>query len=112
MRFEGEFDLMPFTCIVDPERLRMIMPEAAQISLPSEMRFLLDAQMAEADIIVLNKIDLLTKEELEKREANARAAADSQVMADIVEDTLEEVKEKYNLKSRTNKRKHRSCLSI
>ena len=103
---------MPFTCIVDPERLRMIMPEAAQISLPSEMRFLLDAQMAEADIIVLNKIDLLTKEELEKREANARAAADSQVMADIVEDTLEEVKEKYNLKSRTNKRKHRSCLSI
>lgn len=70
----GEFDLMPFTCIVDPERLRMIMPEAAQISLPSEMRFLLDAQMAEADIIVLNKIDLLTKEELEKREAFIRSA--------------------------------------
>ena len=66
-REAGEFDLMPFTCIVDPERLRMIMPEAAQINLPTEMRFLLDAQMAEADLIVLNKKDLLSSDELEKR---------------------------------------------
>lgn len=66
---KGEFDLMPFTCIVDPERLRMIMPESAQLNLPSEMRFLLDAQMKEADLIVLNKIDTLTAEEIEKRVA-------------------------------------------
>lgn len=62
--YPGEFDLMPFTCVVDPERLRMILPERASINLPEEMRFLLDAQMAEADLIVLNKIDLLTPEEL------------------------------------------------
>ena len=55
----GEFDLMPFTCIVDPERIRMIMPENADINLPEEMKFLLDAQMAEADLIVLNKIDTI-----------------------------------------------------
>lgn len=61
----GQFQLMPFTCIVDPERLRMIMPEKADINLPVEMRFLLDAQMAEADLIVLNKIDLLSKENIE-----------------------------------------------
>jgi|LSQX01.3.fsa_nt_gb G3E family GTPase len=66
-RRPGEFDLMPFTCIVDPERLRLLMPEAEQINLPAEMRFLLEAQMAEADIIVLNKVDLISVEEQEKR---------------------------------------------
>ena len=66
-REPGQFELMPFTCIVDPERLRMIMPEAAGLNLPDEMRFLLDAQMAEADLIVLNKIDTLTQEEKNAR---------------------------------------------
>lgn len=58
----GEFWLMPFTCVVDPERIRMIMPEQADINLPVEMKFLLDAQMAEADLIVLNKTDTVTPE--------------------------------------------------
>ena len=52
-----EFELMPFTCIVDPERLKMLMDGEDNINLPAEMRFLLNAQMAEADLIVLNKID-------------------------------------------------------
>jgi G3E family GTPase len=68
-REPGEFELMPFTCIVDPERLRMLMPEAAGLNLPEEMRFLLDAQMAEADLIVLNKSDLLAPGELDERMA-------------------------------------------
>ena len=59
-REPDEFELMPFTCIVDPERMRMLMEGEGDINLPGEMRFLLDAQMAEADLIVLNKIDLLT----------------------------------------------------
>lgn len=62
----GEFDLMPFTCIVDPERIRMVMPEKADIHLPEELRFLLDAQMAEADLIVLNKIDTISEAEAEE----------------------------------------------
>ena len=65
-REPGEFDLMPFTCIVDPERIRMIMPEAADINLPIELSFLLDAQMKEADLIVLNKIDTITEERKEE----------------------------------------------
>lgn len=72
-RRPGEFDLMPFTCIVDPERLRMLMPEEEQINLPAEMRFLLEAQMAEADLIVLNKIDLISAEERKKRMAFIKA---------------------------------------
>lgn len=62
--YPGEYDLMPLLCVVDPERLRMILPERASINLPEEMRFLLDTQMAEADLIVLNKADLLSAEEL------------------------------------------------
>lgn len=61
---KDEFDLMPFTCLVDPERLRMVMPEQADIHLPEEMKFLLDAQMAEADLIVLNKIDTISEAEV------------------------------------------------
>ena len=54
---------MPFMCIVDPERIKMIMPQGEDINLPEEMKFLLDAQMAEADIIVLNKIDTISDAE-------------------------------------------------
>lgn len=61
--YPDEFDLLPFTCVVDPERLKMILPERASINLPEEMRFLLGAQMAEADLIVLNKVDVLTNAE-------------------------------------------------
>lgn len=65
-REPGEFELMPFTCIVDPERIRMIMPEAADINLPAELSFLLDAQMKEADLIILNKIDTISEERKEE----------------------------------------------
>jgi G3E family GTPase len=93
-REAGEFDLMPFTCIVDPERLRMIMPEAAQINLPTEMRFLLYAQMAEADLIVLNKKDLLSGDEIEKRVAFIKASYPDtpvMVMSALTGDGVDEV---------------------
>lgn len=61
-----EFELLPFTCIVDPERMKMVMPENDGINLPEEMKFLLDAQMAEADLIVLNKIDTISEEEADR----------------------------------------------
>lgn len=63
---KDEFTLAPFTVITDPERLRMIMPEQADINLPEELKFLLDAQLKEADCIVLNKTDLMTDEEVER----------------------------------------------
>lgn len=103
-----EFDLMPFTCIVDPERLRMIMPEHAKLHLPSEMCFLLDAQMAEADLIVLNKKDLLSEEELEKRLAFLHTAyPDIPVMAmsALTGDGVDEVAD--YLMSHTSAAKHK-----
>ena len=62
--YPDQYDLLPFVCLVDPERLRMILPERANINLPEEMRFLLNAQLAEADLIVLNKTDMLYEDEL------------------------------------------------
>ena len=64
--YSDEYTLAPFTVITDPERLRMIMPEQADINLPDELKFLLDAQLKEADCIVLNKIDLMTDEEVDR----------------------------------------------
>lgn len=61
-----EFTLSPFTVIVDPERLRMIMPEKADINLPEELVYLLKLQLEEADLVVLNKCDLLTQADVER----------------------------------------------
>ena len=62
--YGDEFNLAPFIVIADPERLRMIMPENADINLPEEMKYLFNAQLVEADAIVLNKIDTLSNNEL------------------------------------------------
>ena len=69
-----EFILAPFTVIVDPERLRMIMPEHADINLPDELVYLLQLQLEEADLIVLNKCDTLTPEGIESCMEFLRAA--------------------------------------
>lgn len=65
--YPGKYDLLPLTCLVDPMRLRMILPGDARdtINLPEEMRFLLNAQLLEADLIVLNKCDLIDDGERE-----------------------------------------------
>lgn len=82
--YPGRFDLLPLTCLVDPMRLRMMLPGDARkdINLPEEMRFLLNAQLLEADLIVLNKCDLIDDEERASDLAFIRAAyPDTPVMA-------------------------------
>ena len=54
--YKDDYTLAPFTVVTDPERLRMIMPEQADINLPEELKFLLDAQLKEADCVVLNSL--------------------------------------------------------
>ena len=58
--------LSPFMVVVDPERLRMLLPEKADIHLPEELVYLMKLQLEEADLVVLNKIDLLTEEEIQR----------------------------------------------
>ena len=80
--YPGKYDLLPLVCLVDPVRLRMVLPDAADIHLPEEMRFVLNAQLAEADLIVLNKCDLIDDEERESDLAFIRTAyPDTPVMA-------------------------------
>ena len=67
--YPGEFTLCPFTAVADPERLRTLMPEQADLHLPEEMRFLFDAQLREAEVILLNKIDTLTPAQREEYRA-------------------------------------------
>lgn len=64
--YDGEFELAPFTVIADPERLRMIMPEKADINLPEELVYLLRLQLEEADLVVLNKCDLLSEADIQR----------------------------------------------
>jgi len=61
--YPEEFCLCPFTAVADPERLRSLMPPQADLNLPEEMRFLFDAQLREAELILLNKIDTLSETE-------------------------------------------------
>lgn len=81
-REPGEFDLLPFTCVVDPRLLRLAIRGRDDGTIPKEMQFLLRAQMAEAELIVLNKTDLLEQEEQERQLAFLRAQySDTPVMA-------------------------------
>lgn len=74
--------LAPFMVIVDPERLRMLLPERADIHLPEELVYLMKLQLEEADLVVLNKIDLLSDEEIERDVAFLKEACpDVPVMA-------------------------------
>jgi G3E family GTPase len=48
---------------VDPERVRDFLLEERRTSFPEEVSYLFKKQIEEADIIVLNKVDLLTENE-------------------------------------------------
>jgi len=58
--------LAPFTVLVDPERIKMLLPEGEDINLPEEIKYLMQLQLEEADLVVLNKIDLISEEERER----------------------------------------------
>jgi hypothetical protein len=53
--FRDRFDLAPLTVLVEPHRLQEI--EGA--AFPDEVAYILDRQLAEADLVVLNKVDLV-----------------------------------------------------
>ncbi len=53
-KYPGQFALAPFTVLIEPENLALLRSGQA-----GDMGFILDAQLREADLIVLNKCDLL-----------------------------------------------------
>ena len=80
------FRLAPFSVLVDPDRVRAILePSSSTTDLPvfpDNVLYIYRKQLEEADLIVLNKIDLLTSEErVEIEDALRREFPRSQVMA-------------------------------
>ena len=56
-KFPGQFDLAPFTVLVEPKTVEILRSGGG-----GDLRYLYDTQLVEADLIVLNKCDLLTPE--------------------------------------------------
>lgn len=57
-RYPGQYDLAPFTVLVEPRTVKLLAEEGG-----ADMAYILNAQLQEADLIVLNKCDLLSREE-------------------------------------------------
>lgn len=57
-KFPGQFELAPFTVLVEPDTVELLRSGAG-----GDLRYLYDTQLVEADLIVLNKCDLLTGEQ-------------------------------------------------
>lgn len=61
--YTKQFAPGPLSIVVDPKRVRKLMMEGSS-PFPSEINYLFRKQLEEADIIVLNKIDMLSKEQI------------------------------------------------
>lgn len=66
INYKDAFRFAPFSILVDPVRLREMLLGEAETTFPEEVAYLFEKQLEEADIIVLNKIDLLTEKEKER----------------------------------------------
>ncbi|HHW48307.1 MAG TPA: cobalamin biosynthesis protein P47K [Clostridiaceae bacterium] len=62
----NQFVLRPLSIVADPKRVKKLMMEKEGSLFPNEINYLFRKQMEEADIIVLNKADTLTEEEIRK----------------------------------------------
>lgn len=57
-KYPGQFDLAPFTVLVEQETIRRLQDEP-----DADLAYILNTQLREADLIVLNKADLLSPDE-------------------------------------------------
>jgi len=63
--YVNQFVLRPLSIVADPKRVKRLMMEKEGSPFPNEINYLFRKQMEEADIIILNKADTLTNEEIE-----------------------------------------------
>ena len=87
--------LSPFTVVTEPERVRQLMKDEA-----GDLAYLLDTQLVEADLIVLNKRDLVSEDELkemcgylEKKYPEAQVLAVSAVSGEGLHELLQALTE-------------------
>ncbi len=69
IHYRDAFIFSPFSTMVDPDRVRELLLKETETTFPDEVAYLFHKQLEEADLIVLNKTDLIEKNE-QKRIVN------------------------------------------
>jgi G3E family GTPase len=64
IHYRDNFIFAPLSTLVDPDRMRELLLKETATNFPDEVAYLFHKQLEEADLIVLNKIDLLEKNEI------------------------------------------------
>jgi G3E family GTPase len=66
IHYHEAFRFAPFSTMVDPDRVRELLLAETESNFPEEVAYLFGKQLEEADILLLNKIDLLVETEVER----------------------------------------------
>ena len=66
IHYHEAFRFAPFSTMVDPDRVRELLLAETESNFPEEVAYLFGKQLEEADILVLNKIDLISEAEIER----------------------------------------------
>jgi len=66
IHYKNAFKFAPFSTMVDPVRVRELLLGETRATFPEEVSYLFKKQLEEADIIVLNKIDSISRQETER----------------------------------------------
>ena len=66
IHYHEAFRFAPFSTMVDPDRVRELLLAETESNFPEEVAYLFGKQLEEADILILNKIDLLAEAEVER----------------------------------------------
>jgi G3E family GTPase len=72
IHYKDAFIFAPFSTMVDPDRVRELLLKEADATFPEEVAYLFHKQLEEADLIVFNKIDLVTQAERDRLTAELK----------------------------------------
>jgi len=66
IHYKGAFKFAPFSIMCDPNRVKELLLKETETLFPEEVAYLFQKQLEEADVILLNKVDLISHQEKER----------------------------------------------